>query len=79
MEREGLLESLASSIKEGGTTYSVSDLSIPGLRHFLYKSRPHVQVTMPEFEDPYDDLNEKRRSVNPTRGSRKFTYLSLLG
>ena len=63
MEREGLLESLTSSIKEGGTTYSVSDLSIPGLRHFLYKSRPHVQVTMPEFEEPYDDLNEKRRFV----------------
>ena len=41
----------------------MADLSIPGLRHFLYKSRPQVQVTMPIYEDPYDDINERRRSV----------------
>ena len=56
-----MMQALVDSIAEGRSEYSVGDLSIPGLRHFLYKSRPQVQVTMPTFEDPYDDLNEKRR------------------
>lgn len=54
---------MSESIRDGKTTYAVSDLSIPGLRHFVYKSRPHVQVTMPEYEEPYDEENEKRRFV----------------
>lgn len=64
LERDGLLKAMIDSIQNGKTTYTVSDLSIPGLRHFVYKSRPHVQVTMPEYEDPYDNQNEKRRSVD---------------
>ncbi|KAF7792599.1 hypothetical protein EIP86_003695 [Pleurotus ostreatoroseus] len=63
LERDGMMQALVDSIAEGRSEYSVGDLSIPGLRHFLYKSRPQVQVTMPTFEDPYDDLNEKRRLV----------------
>jgi len=45
------------------SNYSVSELNIPGLRHFAYKSRPHVQVTMPKWEDPYDTVGAQRRSV----------------
>ncbi|GJJ13285.1 hypothetical protein Clacol_007536 [Clathrus columnatus] len=29
------------------------NLSIPGLRHFIYKSRVHVQITYPAWEDHY--------------------------
>ncbi|CAL1713268.1 unnamed protein product [Somion occarium] len=63
LERDGLMNAMVDAITKGKTTYSVSDLSIPGLRHFLYKSRSHVQVTMPEYEDPYDDLDERRRLI----------------
>ncbi|OCH85589.1 DUF254-domain-containing protein [Obba rivulosa] len=63
LQRGRLLDTLIEAIRAGQTEYSVSDLGIPGLRHFLYKSRAHVQATMPLFEDPYDDLNEKRRLV----------------
>jgi vacuolar fusion protein MON1 len=58
---EGTLTALAQAVRAGSTTYSVSELSIPGLRHFVYKSRAHVQVTLPTWEDPYDDLDERRR------------------
>lgn len=53
----------------GETEYTVADLGVPGLRHFVYKSRPHVQVTMPLFEDPYDDPNEKRRCASSDCGA----------
>lgn len=61
LTQDGLLDALINAISRGETEYSVSDLGVPGLRHFVYKSRAHVQVTMPLFEDPYDVLNEKRR------------------
>ncbi|KAM5533422.1 hypothetical protein V8D89_012860 [Ganoderma adspersum] len=60
---EGLLKTLNDTISQGATEYSVSSLSIPGLRHFIYKSRSHVQITMPLFEDPYDSPHEKRRLI----------------
>ncbi|KAH8104565.1 trafficking protein Mon1-domain-containing protein [Cristinia sonorae] len=63
LEREGLLKAMTDAMHKGKTTYTVSDLSIPGLRHFVYKSRPHVQVTMPEYDEPYNDNNEKRRLI----------------
>lgn len=64
MVQGGHLRAIADAIEGGATEYSVGDLGIPGLRHFVYKSRSHVQVTMPLFEDPYDQPNEKRRCVH---------------
>lgn len=61
LEREGSFEAISNAIRSGDSTYSISELGIPGLRHFFYKSRPHVQITGPEFEEPYDDLQERRR------------------
>ena len=63
LERDGLMKALVGTITKGTTEYAVGDLSIPGLRHFLYKSRPQVQVTAPRYEDPYDEPNERRRCV----------------
>ncbi|KAG9019740.1 Vacuolar fusion protein mon1 [Tulasnella sp. 427] len=40
-----------------------SSLGIPGLRHFIYKSRSHVQLVVPGWEDPYVDADEKRRLI----------------
>ena len=61
LENDGTLASIEKAIRNGLTEYSVSDLSIPGLRHFVYKSRSLVQITAPIFEEPYDDINERRR------------------
>ena len=41
----------------------MADLGVAGLRHFLYKSRGAVQVTMPRYEEPYAGTGERRRLV----------------
>lgn len=61
LEMDGSLEAISNAIRSGDSTYSISELGIPGLRHFFYKSRSHVQVTGPEFEEPYGELQERRR------------------
>ncbi|GHJ85369.1 hypothetical protein NliqN6_1771 [Naganishia liquefaciens] len=42
--------------------YNMADLEIPGVRHFWYKSRKNVQITMPRWEWPYfsDSIEQKR-------------------
>lgn len=47
------------------------ELAIPGLRHFLYKSRTYVQVTSPAYEGDYvEDENKSRCASNRfSRGS----------
>jgi len=58
-----VLAALSAAVRGGATEYGVAELGIPGVRHFVYKSRAHVQVTAPEYEEPYDDVNERRRLV----------------
>jgi len=60
---DGSLEALVKAVDSGKTSYFASQLGIPGLRHFVYKSRPHVQITLPTFEEPYDTLDSQRRIV----------------
>jgi hypothetical protein len=62
LENDGTLANIEKAIRNGSTEYGVADLSIPGLRHFIYKSRAHVQITAPIYEEPYDDIKERRRS-----------------
>ncbi|KAF9013405.1 DUF254-domain-containing protein [Cyathus striatus] len=61
LRQDGTLGSLVNAYISGQTEYSVSELGIPGLRHFVYKSRAQVQITYPTFEDPYDGEDQKRR------------------
>ncbi|KAI0320195.1 trafficking protein Mon1-domain-containing protein [Amylostereum chailletii] len=63
LTEEGTLTAILESIRTGTTEYSCSELAIPGLRHFIYKSRLHVQITAPIFEEPYGDLHERRRLI----------------
>lgn len=63
LDGQGILGAIVDAITTGRTQYSVSQLGIPGLRHFLYKSRPHVQITFPMFEEPFDTKDEMRRVV----------------
>ncbi|KAH8825219.1 trafficking protein Mon1-domain-containing protein [Flagelloscypha sp. PMI_526] len=60
---DGVLDTLALNIRSGQTDYTVSELGIPGLRHFFYKARMQVQMTMPVFEDPYDEPEDRRRLI----------------
>ena len=63
LNSQGTLNAITHAMESGQGQYLVSQLGIPGLRHFVYKSRPHVQITFPIFEDPYDTEDEKRRLV----------------
>ncbi|KAL9933991.1 hypothetical protein V8E36_007073 [Tilletia maclaganii] len=49
--------------RSGG--YSADELQIPGLRHFIYKSRTATQLTAPRFEAPY--ARTMAASPRPTR------------
>ncbi|EPQ54568.1 DUF254-domain-containing protein [Gloeophyllum trabeum ATCC 11539] len=69
MGSDGALDALITAVRTGATVYSVSELGIPGLRHFVYKSRSHVQITAPVFEDPYDVKREQQRCVHASHYS----------
>ncbi|KAM0791330.1 hypothetical protein ACM66B_005800 [Microbotryomycetes sp. NB124-2] len=43
--------------------YSLAELAIPGLRHFLYKSKVHVQITQPAYEGEYENEDNRKRLV----------------
>ncbi|EKM79357.1 hypothetical protein AGABI1DRAFT_74328 [Agaricus bisporus var. burnettii JB137-S8] len=60
---DGSLHALAKTILSHQCVYTVTEVGVPGLRHFVYKSRAQVQITLPVFEDPYNGANEKRRLV----------------
>ncbi|KAM0746693.1 DUF254-domain-containing protein [Meredithblackwellia eburnea MCA 4105] len=49
--------------KGAGKGYSLGELAIPGLRHFLYKSRAYVQVTSPAWEGEYEEDENKFRLI----------------
>jgi hypothetical protein len=74
LANEGTIDAIIKSAQSGATEYSCSNLGIPGLRHFVYKSRTHVQVTAPFFEEPYDDIHERRRFVLISLHTARKTY-----
>lgn len=61
MELKGLLSQLRTAVRE--SSYSCLELGIPGLRHFIYKSRVHVQATSPIWEDEYQNSEDQKRFV----------------
>ncbi|KAI7817921.1 trafficking protein Mon1-domain-containing protein [Gamsiella multidivaricata] len=84
LEAGGMLASLESHAAAGSRGgFSVGDTGIPGLRHFLYKSRTNVQFTMPELMDPYSSLSARKRLLRQyqhmhERMHRKTRPLKLL-
>jgi vacuolar fusion protein MON1 len=76
---DNIVAGISKSIHTGSVRYSVSELGIPGLRHFVYKSRLHVQVTVPVYEDPYDALEDRRRSVLGCRAWAGLSWLLAIG
>jgi len=57
----------SSSVMDGITDalahqhYSVAEIGIPSLLHFLYKSQSTSQFTTPKFDPPYTTLKERKR------------------
>ncbi|KIJ54397.1 hypothetical protein M422DRAFT_154257 [Sphaerobolus stellatus SS14] len=61
LEVAGLLSQLQTAVKT--SSYSCSELGIPGLRHFVYKSRVHVQATSPVWDDEYSSSDDQKRLI----------------
>ncbi|KAK0564186.1 Vacuolar fusion protein mon1 [Tilletia horrida] len=51
--QRGVGAGAGAGTKGVGVGYSADELRIPGLRHFIYKSRTATQLTAPRFEAPY--------------------------
>jgi hypothetical protein len=61
LRESSAMKFLRTSVEQ--PSYSIGELSIPGLRHFIYKSRSYVQVTSPAWEGPYEDERSRRQWV----------------
>ncbi|KAF8527468.1 DUF254-domain-containing protein [Hysterangium stoloniferum] len=61
LETTKLLAQLRTAAKEA--PYGCSELGIPGLLHFLYKSRVHVQATCPVWDDDYQSSDDQHRLI----------------
>ena len=59
LQSSGLISALFKS--SYGSEYGAETLGIPGLRHFVYKSRAHVQVTHPVWGERYGEEVDRRR------------------
>ncbi|TXT10597.1 hypothetical protein VHUM_02102 [Vanrija humicola] len=60
LKKDNALERIEQCIKQH--PYTVSVVGSPGLRHFVYKSRGLIQLTSPDWEEPYlpDSVDRKR-------------------
>jgi hypothetical protein len=59
LESSGAVDALLNASQQ--SDYSITELAIPGIRHFVYKSKFHIQLTMPAFEEPYRTEEEQER------------------
>ncbi|KAK9760745.1 Vacuolar fusion protein mon1 [Basidiobolus ranarum] len=59
LDQSGALQEMAQTVDS--EEYTLEELGIPGLRHFLYKSKQYVQITSPAYLPHYDSIDEQRR------------------
>ncbi|KAI9320679.1 MON1-like protein A-like protein, partial [Dichotomocladium elegans] len=58
LQKEAILEKIVDASEQN---YRIENVGVPGLAHFLYKSKAHVQFTCPDFSAPYtNDTHCKR-------------------
>eukprot|EP00732_Lithocolla_globosa_P000290 Lithocolla_globosa_v1_NODE_75_length_6869_cov_16.602289.p3 type:complete len:508 gc:universal NODE_75_length_6869_cov_16.602289:1667-144(-) len=69
----GALTQLAKAIQT--EAYSIREINIAGLRHFIYKSKSTVQFTTPMLEAPYVDGPEQKRLVRLYQHVHHRTHL----
>ena len=61
MTQSGCLFSLQESIRNA--EYSVDDVGVPGIRHFMYKSKVNIQYTQSLFGEPYNRSSEEQTRI----------------
>eukprot|EP01130_Rhizamoeba_saxonica_P006409 TRINITY_DN2556_c0_g1_i2.p1 TRINITY_DN2556_c0_g1~~TRINITY_DN2556_c0_g1_i2.p1 ORF type:complete len:373 (+),score=47.24 TRINITY_DN2556_c0_g1_i2:273-1391(+) len=59
LEKENMVDYMQRSISS--RPYTVMDLQIPGVIHFIYRSLTKNQMTSPEFSPPFDRPNWKEK------------------
>ncbi|CAO3609153.1 unnamed protein product [Cunninghamella blakesleeana] len=58
LSTENILQSIQKSSEQH---YTIADIGIPKLLHFMYKSKSHIQFTSPAYTGAYtDSINQKR-------------------
>ncbi|CAN6667824.1 vacuolar fusion protein Mon1p [Trichomonascus vanleenenianus] len=62
LEEQNLLEPIRQSLNRG--RFKCVDLSVPLIRHFLYKSKMNVQYVMPSFEPHYYEPMMRQQLMN---------------
>ena len=63
MHQMNIFDTLYSSYND--SHYTCGDVSVPGLRHFIFKSRSNVQITSPIYDQPYEnDIIARQRLLN---------------
>eukprot|EP01117_Protostelium_nocturnum_P009021 TRINITY_DN3237_c0_g1_i2.p1 TRINITY_DN3237_c0_g1~~TRINITY_DN3237_c0_g1_i2.p1 ORF type:complete len:373 (-),score=90.72 TRINITY_DN3237_c0_g1_i2:84-1202(-) len=72
LNRTGALESIMKAYER--PDYSVGELGVPGLLHFLYKSKGTCQFTCPRFEAPYTERKEQKRLFRMYQRAHKKTH-----
>ncbi|KAJ9056107.1 Vacuolar fusion protein mon1 [Entomophthora muscae] len=60
LEQKNLLGQVIQAARDD--EYNIVDVGVPGLRHFLFKSKPLVQFTASRFRPPYI-LNKERKRL----------------
>lgn len=60
---QGIFDKIYKSAAD--SAYSCGDVSVPGLRHFIFKSKANVQITCPTYDDIYaQDMHARQRLLN---------------
>lgn len=59
LKDRGVLKRLADAPR---ARYSVGELGVPSLRHFVYKHKAAVQITAPAWEGEYEDADGEARA-----------------
>lgn len=60
----GCLKAIQGSAKENKSQYKASDVGIPEIHHFLYKTKSASLLTSPMYEAPYSSQSEQDRLLS---------------
>jgi hypothetical protein len=72
---QGILRRLKKAMLISNATYTVGELRLPGLRHFIFKWRSNLQSTSPQFEDPYEmNSDDQKRLICLYGIAQEYVY-----
>ncbi|RAL66893.1 hypothetical protein DID88_007675 [Monilinia fructigena] len=73
LEKNGSMDIIKAAVRQGRPKTTDIVVGTP-LRHFLYKSRANVQLTMPSFDPYYSSLVNRRRLMNLYQNLHSATH-----